>query len=185
MYHLKAGRHVQRDEASVWLQIRGGPWHAEWQAGPHSFICQCKLACPGLVSHVMVPMRANRCGIQPQSRSAAPSVHYFILLILLFDFIWLQVYIDTVGDAERYEASLGQRYPTIKCACLSDQSLTCIPSFSHEARIIEIVSCQHTCGYSWTFSPLEEIGRLTYILSLHPTQTSDSSHQPTAEPAPC
>ncbi len=27
-------------------------------------------------------MRANRCGIQPQSRLAAPSVHYFILFYL-------------------------------------------------------------------------------------------------------
>ncbi len=57
----------------------GGAWHAEWQAGPHSFICLCKLAWPGLVSHVIVPMRANRCGIRPQSRLAQPSVHYFNL----------------------------------------------------------------------------------------------------------
>ncbi len=40
------------------------------QTGPHSFMC--KLACPGLVSHVIGPMKANRCGMQPQS-------HYFIL----------------------------------------------------------------------------------------------------------
>ena len=58
---------------------RGGARHAEWQAGPHSPTCLCKLACPGLVSHVIVPMRANRCGIQPQSRLAAPSVHCCIL----------------------------------------------------------------------------------------------------------
>ncbi len=31
------------------------------------------------MSHVIVPLRANQCGILPQSRLAAPSVHYFIL----------------------------------------------------------------------------------------------------------
>ncbi len=33
----------------------GGLWHADSQAGPHSFICLYKLAYPGLVSHVVVP----------------------------------------------------------------------------------------------------------------------------------
>ncbi len=43
-----------------------------------------------LVSHVIVPLRANRCGILPQSRLPAPSDHYlstgctsFCLLTLL------------------------------------------------------------------------------------------------------
>ncbi len=54
----------------------GGGGSGELQAGPHSFIFLCKLASPGLVSHVKAPMRANQCGIQPQSCSAAPSVLY-------------------------------------------------------------------------------------------------------------
>ncbi len=65
---------------------RGGAWHAEWQAGPHSFIClcNCNLACPGLVSHVIVPVRANRCGIQPRSYLAVPSIHYVISFYFYF-----------------------------------------------------------------------------------------------------
>ncbi len=38
-----------------------------------------KLAYSGLVSHVIVPFRANLCEILPQSRFAAPSVHYLFI----------------------------------------------------------------------------------------------------------
>ena len=31
-------------------------------------------------------------------------------------YVHVQIYIDTVGDAERYEARLSQRYPTIQYA---------------------------------------------------------------------
>ncbi len=71
---------MQEGKATCRAQ-RFGAWHADWQAVPHLFICLCKLACPGLVSHVIVRMRANRCGIQPQSRLAAPSVHYLIFIL--------------------------------------------------------------------------------------------------------
>ncbi len=41
---------------------------------------------------MIVPMRANQCGIQPQSRLAAPSVHYFILIcFILFYFICMDL----------------------------------------------------------------------------------------------
>ncbi len=39
---------VYIDVAQALREGGGGGWHAEQQAGPHFFICPCKLACPSL-----------------------------------------------------------------------------------------------------------------------------------------
>ncbi len=44
-----------------------GSQHAEQHVRLHPFICLSKLACPGLVACVIVPTRADRCGISPNN----------------------------------------------------------------------------------------------------------------------
>ena len=39
----------------------------------------CKLACTGRMFHMIVPLRANRRGLLPQSRLALPGVAYVVL----------------------------------------------------------------------------------------------------------
>ncbi len=106
------------------MNNRGGAWHAEWQAGPHSFICLCKLACPGPVSHVIVPMRANRCGIQPQSRLAAPSVHYFILFYFKHDAIQGSAPNTIVEGQRDSRARLILWAQLSRCLCIQRSSIS-------------------------------------------------------------
>ncbi len=46
----------------------------EVQAGPRSSLYQCKLACPGLISHLIIPLKANQCGALAQSRLTALTI---------------------------------------------------------------------------------------------------------------
>ncbi len=39
--------------------------------------CLCKLACPGLVCHVIVPLKANQGAVLPQPSLVAQTVHFF------------------------------------------------------------------------------------------------------------
>ena len=45
---------------------------------PDSIFCLCKLGCPGLMSHLIVPLRATQSGILPRPRLAEP------MLVLIY-----------------------------------------------------------------------------------------------------
>ncbi len=142
------------------MNERGGAWHAEWQAGPQSFICLCKLACPGLVSHVIVPMRADRCGIQPQSRLAQRS-----LLKQLFYFIFIfhcqhalcacahcgqyscHVSYDTCMDPIHQSLPHGSVHtsPTLSILTPRGAPLTFYDLFSHELQALAEKSSLKVC----------------------------------------
>ena len=68
--------------------------------GPTPSFAACKRACPGLLSHTVVPLRAKQCEIVPQSRWAAPCIHHSISSPVAGTASW-PGYRDFLGQQQR------------------------------------------------------------------------------------
>ncbi len=60
---------------ALWLLFIIMSMQKIWSIQARSFIRLCKLACPGLVSHMTIPLKANQCRTLPLFSLSAPSVH--------------------------------------------------------------------------------------------------------------